>query len=50
MGIKKMTSLLEGLARTVEDLLSELRRRGAEVDVDTSDYDEYRAWHPKEDA
>lgn len=41
---------LEGMARIIEHLLDELRRRGVTPEVDLSFYDEYRTHHPKEDA
>lgn len=47
---QKMKILLEGLARTVEELLEELRRRGAAIDADLDEYREYREVVPREDA
>lgn len=40
----------EKLARCIETLMEELRRRGATIDCDLSAYEEYRARHPREDA
>jgi hypothetical protein len=50
MGPTKMKRILEGLARTVEALLHELQRRSAHVDVDMTDYEEYRDACPRQDA
>jgi hypothetical protein len=46
----KMKKLIEGLVRAVEHLLEELRRRGAVIDVDLTEYEEYRDACPREDA
>lgn len=41
---------LEGMARLLETLLEEMRRRGVEIDVDLVDLESYRDAHPREDA
>ena len=47
---EEIREMLEGMARTIENLLEELRRRGATYDGDREGYDEYRKLFPKEDA
>jgi hypothetical protein len=44
--------MLESMARTIESLLAQLRRRGVvfEDDVDLVGYEQYRRLFPKEDA
>lgn len=46
----KMERLLEGMARIIESLLEELRRRGVVYDGDLEEYEEYRDEVPREDA
>jgi hypothetical protein len=43
-------SKLEELALIIEALLDDLRRRGVDIDIDLSSYEEYRAQHPRKDA
>jgi len=49
----KAKEMLEGLAKAVESLLAQLRRRGAvleEDEVDLTAYNEYRREFPRQDA
>lgn len=50
---QKAKELLESMARTIESLTAQLRRRGVVFDEDEEDmtgYHEYREHHPREDA
>lgn len=43
-------SQVEGMARIIEALLEEIRRRGVVPEADLTEYDEYRTARPREDA